>query len=106
MKQCEELRLECKTNHARSLKVCWYKNDQKISDEGHYKIMYVDTTAYLQLRSARLENSGVYTCEVHNDAGSASCSTTVTVQGQLLNGFLGDILHCEFFPLKLRSMKE
>uniref|UniRef100_A0A0S7EQR1 TITIN n=1 Tax=Poeciliopsis prolifica TaxID=188132 RepID=A0A0S7EQR1_9TELE len=80
VKQCEGLRLECKTNSARFMKMCWYKNDQKISDGGDYKAMFVDSTAYLQLRSARLEDNGVYTCEVHNDAGSASCSTTLTVQ--------------------------
>uniref|UniRef100_A0A3B3TKS6 Ig-like domain-containing protein n=1 Tax=Poecilia latipinna TaxID=48699 RepID=A0A3B3TKS6_9TELE len=80
VKQCEGLRLECKTNSARSLKMCWYKNDQKISDGGNYEAMFVDSTAYLQLHSARLEDNGVYTCEVHNDAGSASCSTTLTVQ--------------------------
>lgn len=82
--------------------MCWYKNDQKISDGGNYKGMFVDSTAYLQLRSAMLEDNGVYTCEVHNDAGSASCSTTLTVQGQLSNGFLGDMLHCGFVPSEVQ----
>lgn len=63
----------------------WYKNDQKIADGNNYKMMFVDSTAYLQLRTTRFEDNGVYTCEAHNDAGSVSCSTILTVQGQLLN---------------------
>ncbi|KAM4609388.1 titin-like [Polymixia lowei] len=80
VKQCEGLRFECKATSARSLKMCWYKNDQMITDGGNYKTMFVDSTAYLQLRTTRFEDNGVYTCEAHNDAGSASCSTVLTVQ--------------------------
>ncbi|MEQ2219931.1 hypothetical protein ILYODFUR_000155 [Ilyodon furcidens] len=80
VKHCEGLCLECKTTSSCSSKILWYKNNQKISDGGNYKTMFVESTAYLQLCSARLEDNGVYTCEVHNDAGSASCSTTLTVQ--------------------------
>lgn len=76
--------------------MCWYKNDQKISDGGNYKIMCVDSTAYLQLRSARFEDNGAYTCEAHNDAGSASCSTILTVQGQLLSRDFDSVLFCGF----------
>ena len=56
--------------------------------------MFVDSTAYLQLRTTRFEDNGVYTCEAHNDAGSASCSTILTVQGQLLNIF--NVQSCGF----------
>lgn len=45
--------------------------------------MFGDLSARLQLLSAAFEDSGIYTCEVHNDAGSASCSSVLTVQGQL-----------------------
>jgi len=103
VKQCEGLRLECKATSARSLKMCWYKNDQKITDGGNYKTMFVDSTAYLQLRSTRFEDNGVYTCEVHNDAGSASCSTTLTVQGQLSSGYLDYTLLCGFVPSELEQ---
>ncbi|XP_015258297.1 PREDICTED: titin-like [Cyprinodon variegatus] len=60
--------------------MCWYKNDQKISDDGNYRATLLESAASLQLSSASFEDDGVYTCEVHNDAGSASCSTTLTVQ--------------------------
>lgn len=47
--------------------------------------MCVDSTAYLQISNATFDDNGVYTCEAHNDAGSASCSSVLTVQGQLLS---------------------
>uniref|UniRef100_A0A672I8S7 Ig-like domain-containing protein n=1 Tax=Salarias fasciatus TaxID=181472 RepID=A0A672I8S7_SALFA len=80
VKQCEGHRFECKATSAQSLKMCWYKNDQKITDSDNYKTMFVDSTAYLQLNSARFEDNGTFTCEAFNDAGSASCSTVLTVQ--------------------------
>lgn len=84
VKLCEGHRFECKATSARSLKMCWYKNDQKITEGNNYKVVFVDSTAYLQLRTTRFEDNGVYTCEAQNDAGSVSCSTVLTVQGQLL----------------------
>lgn len=83
VKQCEGHRFECKAVASQSLTMCWFKNDQKITDGGNYKTMFVDSTAYLQLLSTKFEDNGVYTCEARNDAGSASCSTVLKVQGQL-----------------------
>ncbi|XP_068457588.1 titin-like [Clinocottus analis] len=80
VKMCEGHRFECKTTPAHSLNMCWYKNDQKISDGGNYKTMFVDSTAYLQLNSTQFEDNGVYTCEAQNEAGRASCSSVLTVQ--------------------------
>lgn len=104
VKLCEGHRFECKATSAHSLNMCWYKNDQKITTGNNYKIMFVDSTAYLQLRTTRFEDNGVYTCEAHNDAGSESCSSVLTVQGQLLNIYsifnLGyTLLFCGFCTL-------
>lgn len=87
VKKSEGQRFECKVTSTQSLKMCWYKNDQKLTDGGNYKIMFVDATGYLQLQTTRFEDNGVYTCEAYNEAGSASCSTVLTVQGQLLYRF-------------------
>lgn len=103
VKQCEGHRFECKFTSSRSLNMCWYKNEQKLTDGNNYRVMFVDSTAYLQLRTTRFEDNGVYTCEAHNDAGSASCSTILTVQGQLLNIF--NVQSCGFCRL-WTSMKK
>ena len=75
--------LECRVSSSQSLNICWYKNDQKISDGANAKLTFEALSARLQLLSAVFEDSGIYTCEVHNDAGSTSCSSVLTVQGQL-----------------------
>lgn len=85
VKQSVGHRFECKVTSTRSPNVCWYKNNQKLTDGGNYKILFVDSTACLQLHNTKFEDNGVYSCEAHNDAGSVSCSTVLTVQGQLLN---------------------
>uniref|UniRef100_H3CBC5 Ig-like domain-containing protein n=1 Tax=Tetraodon nigroviridis TaxID=99883 RepID=H3CBC5_TETNG len=72
--------LECRVSSSQSLNICWYKNDHKITDGANTKLMFGDLSARLQLLSAAFEDSGIYTCEVHNDAGSASCSSVLTVQ--------------------------
>lgn len=88
VKQYEGHCFECKVTSVQSLRICWYKNDQQITDGGNYKTMCVDSTAYLQISNATFDDNGVYSCEAHNDAGSASCSSVLTVQGQLLSGDL------------------
>ena len=88
VKQCESYRFECKTNNATSIKLCWYKNDQKLTVGDNYNIGFADSTAYLKLRTTSVEDNGVYTCEAYNDSGNASCSTVLTVQGQTLNRFI------------------
>ena len=81
VKQCDPVRLECKVTSGRSLKMCWYKNDKKITDGDNYRTSFADTTAVLQMLTARFDDKGVYTCEAQNDAGSISCSTILAVQG-------------------------
>lgn len=83
MKLCEGHSFECRVSTSQSLNICWYKNDQKIVDGANAKLTFEALTARLQLLSAAFEDSGVYTCELHNAAGSASCSSVLAVQGQL-----------------------
>ncbi|KAK1875087.1 Titin [Dissostichus eleginoides] len=80
VKQGESLRLECKVNGTAPLKVTWYKQDTKVTDGGNYRTSFVDSVAVLELLSTSFNDDGVYTCEAQNDAGSVSCSTTLTVK--------------------------
>lgn len=84
VKQSESLRLECKVSGTAPLKVTWYKQDTKVTDVGNYRTSFVDSVAVLELLSTSFDDDGVYTCEAQNDAGSVSCSTTLTVKGQPL----------------------
>ncbi|XP_034061419.1 titin-like, partial [Gymnodraco acuticeps] len=80
VKQGESLRLECKVNGTAPLKVTWYKQDTKVTDGGNYRTSFVDSVAVLELLSTSFNDDGVYTCEAQNDAGSVSCSTTLSVK--------------------------
>uniref|UniRef100_A0A3Q0QT53 Ig-like domain-containing protein n=1 Tax=Amphilophus citrinellus TaxID=61819 RepID=A0A3Q0QT53_AMPCI len=82
VKQGESLRLECKVSGTAPLKITWYKHDTKVTDGGNYRTSFVDSVAVLELVSTTFDDDGVYTCEAQNDAGSVSCSTTLTIKGQ------------------------
>lgn len=84
MKQGESLRLECKVSGTDPLRVTWYKQDTKVTDGSNCRTSFIDSVAILELMSTSFDDDGVYTCEVQNDAGSVSCSTTLSVKGQPL----------------------
>lgn len=88
VKQSDSLRLECKVSGTTPLKVTWYKHDTKVMDGANCRTSFVDSVAVLELLSASFDDDGVYTCEVQNDAGSVSCSTTLSIKGQPLTAFL------------------
>lgn len=82
VKRGESLRLECRVSGSAPLNVTWYKHDTKITDGANIKTSLVDSLAVLELLSTNFDDDGVYTCEAQNDAGSVSCSTTLSVKGQ------------------------
>uniref|UniRef100_A0A3Q3GI96 Ig-like domain-containing protein n=1 Tax=Labrus bergylta TaxID=56723 RepID=A0A3Q3GI96_9LABR len=80
VRQGESLRLECKVSGTTPLTVTWYKHETRVTDGGNYKTSFVDSVAVLELHSSSFDDDGVYTCEAQNDAGSVSCSTTLSVK--------------------------
>lgn len=88
VKHSDSLRLECKVSGTTPLKVTWYKHDAKVMDGANCTTSFADSVAVLELLSASFDDDGVYTCEAQNDAGSVSCSTTLSVKGQPLTDFL------------------
>jgi len=88
VKRGESLHLECKVSGTAPLKVTWYKHDTKVTDGDNYRTSFVDSVAVLELLSTSFDDDGVYTCEAQNDAGSVSCSSTITIKGQPLTDFL------------------
>lgn len=43
---------------------------------------FIDFIPVLEINNLRIEDSGDYTCEANNDAGSASSSIKIVVKGQ------------------------
>lgn len=81
IKMGEPLQLECKVTGTAPLKISWYKNDAILSDGGNLRMTFDNSVAVLEIVKSSFVDNGVYTCEVQNDAGTKSCSTTLTVKG-------------------------
>lgn len=81
MKMGEQLLLECKVTGTAPLKMSWYKNDAVLSDGDNTRMTFDNSVGVLDIFKCSFEDNGVYTCEVQNDAGTKSCSTTLTVKG-------------------------
>lgn len=82
VKQGESLRLECKVRGSAPLRVTWYKHDTEVAEGGNVRVSLEDSLAVLELLASSGDDDGVYTCEAQNDAGSVSCSSTLSVKGQ------------------------
>uniref|UniRef100_A0AAR2ISH2 Ig-like domain-containing protein n=1 Tax=Pygocentrus nattereri TaxID=42514 RepID=A0AAR2ISH2_PYGNA len=62
------------------LKISWYKNDATVTDTDNMRMTFDDSVAVLEIFSTSNNDDGVYTCEAQNDAGTKSCSTTLSVK--------------------------
>lgn len=82
IKQGDSDRFECKISGSPEIRVVWFKNDAEIKHGGKYTMSFSDSVAVLEIADANIEDSGDYTCEAHNDAGSVSCSTSLKVKGK------------------------
>lgn len=82
MKQDESTRYECKIGGSPEIKVLWYKDEVEIQESSKFRMSFEDSVAILEMHSLSVEDSGDYTCEARNAAGSASSSTSLKVKGQ------------------------
>uniref|UniRef100_A0A8D2JKP3 Ig-like domain-containing protein n=1 Tax=Varanus komodoensis TaxID=61221 RepID=A0A8D2JKP3_VARKO len=80
VKQGDSCQLECKITGSPEIKVVWYKNDHEIHPSDKHHMTFSDSTVTLIIVDANPEDSGDYICEALNSAGTASCSTVVTVK--------------------------
>jgi hypothetical protein len=82
VKQDEYTRYECKIGGSPEIKVLWYKDEVEIQESSKFRMSFEDSVAILEMHSLSVEDSGDYTCEARNAAGSASSSTSLKVKGQ------------------------
>lgn len=88
VKQHDSTTYECKIGGSPEIKVTWYKGEAEIHPSEKYRMSFVDSVAVIEMHNLSVEDSGDYTCEAQNPAGSASTSTTLRVKGQNLSSFL------------------
>lgn len=61
--------------------VKWFKDDTELMTGPTCFTGVDETSCFLELYSVAVAQSGVYSCQVSNDAGSVRCSADLTVKG-------------------------
>lgn len=111
MKQDEYTRYECKIGGSPEIKVLWYKDEVEIQESSKFRMSFEDSVAILEMHNLSVEDSGDYTCEARNAAGSASSSTSLKVKGQTssyphsAHQLLYSSLHSQFYSPSDKLLK-
>uniref|UniRef100_A0A3Q3B3T9 Ig-like domain-containing protein n=1 Tax=Kryptolebias marmoratus TaxID=37003 RepID=A0A3Q3B3T9_KRYMA len=79
-KQGAPARLQCTVKGSPELHIHWFWNDRELSDGDKYKLTFKNGVASVEILNLLVTDSGTYTCEVSNNAGSESCSTFIAVK--------------------------
>jgi len=72
--------ITCALKGAPRPKLRWFRNKMEIIDNPKYKISWGQGIVQLEIRRARLGDSGTYTCVAENDLGEDSVTCEVTVR--------------------------
>lgn len=86
-KQGISARLQCSVKGSPELHIHWFWDERELSDGEKYKLSFKNGVAILEIVNLVVADSGRYSCEVSNNAGSESCSTLVAVKGWSRVGF-------------------
>lgn len=78
------VKIEGRVSGSQPMSVSWYKEDAEIHSSDKYDISFKSNVAVLCIKSSLVSDSGRYTCQASNQAGRASCSTTVGISGERL----------------------
>ncbi|KAH0621550.1 hypothetical protein JD844_022945 [Phrynosoma platyrhinos] len=70
----------CKVKGSPEIQVTWFKNNKEIRDSDTHRMSFANNVAMLDVSNVKVEDSGSYSCEAVNDAGSDSCSTEIIVK--------------------------
>ena len=76
------LHLEAHVDEDTGVTVSWTRDGRKVHQSPDCKLSFEDKTVTLDILKTTLRDCGHYVCTVTNEAGSASCSTSVKVQGK------------------------
>ncbi|TNN69526.1 Titin [Liparis tanakae] len=76
------LQLECQVDEDTGVTVSWTRDGRKVHQSPDCKLSFEDKTVTLDIVKNTLKDCGNYACTVTNDAGSATCFSSVKVQGK------------------------
>lgn len=77
----ESAHLQCKIKGSPVIQVTWFKDNKEIRESDTSRMSFANNVAVLDISNMKVDDSGSYSCEAVNDAGSDSCSTEILVKG-------------------------
>lgn len=81
VKEHDSTKFECKIGGSPEISIMWYKGESPIRPSNKYSMSFMDSVAVIEMHNLIVEDSGDYTCEAQNPAGTASSSTSLKVKG-------------------------
>lgn len=78
------VKIEGRVSGSQPMSVSWYKEDAEIHSSDKYDVSFKSNVAVLCIKSSHVTDSGRYTCQASNEAGRASCCTTLGISGEVL----------------------
>lgn len=76
------LHLQCQVDMDSGVTVTWTKDGRKVHQSPDCQLFFEKKVVSLDILKTTLKDCGTYVCTVANEAGSASCSAEVKVQGK------------------------
>lgn len=64
------------------MKISWFHKDKEIKQSEFFRMSQFEDSCQLDISKVYPEDEGEYSCVVTNSAGSASCSATLTLDGE------------------------
>lgn len=77
----QSIKIEARVSGSQPLSITWFKDEQEILQTENYILLFKNNVVQLNIKKAQLADSGVYTCEASNEAGTAEVNVSVLIQG-------------------------
>uniref|UniRef100_A0A3B5B9J2 Ig-like domain-containing protein n=1 Tax=Stegastes partitus TaxID=144197 RepID=A0A3B5B9J2_9TELE len=77
----EPARFQCRVQRS-PLPVHWFHKEKEIKQSDFFRMSQFDDSCQLEISRVYPEDEGEYTCMATNNAGTASCSATLSLDGE------------------------
>lgn len=64
------------------VKITWFHQEREIKQSDFFRMSQFDDSCQLEISRVYAEDEGQYTCVATNGAGKASCSASLTLDGE------------------------
>uniref|UniRef100_A0A8C9V3G3 Ig-like domain-containing protein n=1 Tax=Scleropages formosus TaxID=113540 RepID=A0A8C9V3G3_SCLFO len=78
------VKLEGRVAGSQPMSISWFRDNCEIYSSDNVEISFRSNVAVLSIKKAQLSDSGTYTCQASNEAGSASYQVSLSITGIIL----------------------